>query len=121
MDNRSISQIGVVSHKDVLDAAAKPEADPVILDAYYGGNFWSGIKNFGEKLWKGIEDASPAIGTALEVAGPLLPLLAAGPKQKKGKKGGAIIGGAHINADTNRNFLGGRQMRQDTMANRLLQ
>lgn len=117
IDNTSLSSIGVVSHKDVLDASMRPEIDPIILDNYYGGNFFSGLKDFGEKILHGVNKAMPTLETIAQVAGPLLPLLAAGPKA------GALVGGGSngypSTRDTNHNFVGGRKMRAKTIRERL--
>ena len=83
LQNRSVSQIGVISHKDVLDASMQPEVDSVLIDAYYGGNFFTGLKNFGENVLKGVQKAIPYAETAAQVVGPLLPLLAAGKEDKR--------------------------------------
>lgn len=55
LDNRSVSQIGVVSKLDVIDSRMSPFVDYNMLYNIHGGNFWSSIKSFGSKVLHGLD------------------------------------------------------------------
>lgn len=57
LDNRSVSQIGVVSKMDVIDSRLSPFVDYNMLYNIHGGNFWSSLKSFGQKVLHGLERA----------------------------------------------------------------
>lgn len=55
LDNRSVSQIGVVSKLDVIESRMSPFVDYNMLYNIHGGNFLSSIKSFGKKVLAGLE------------------------------------------------------------------
>lgn len=55
LDNRSVSQIGVVSKLDVIESRMSPYVDYNVLYNIHGGNFFSSIKSFGEKVLSGLK------------------------------------------------------------------
>lgn len=142
-NNRSISQIGVISKMDILNAKQNesPYVDyDQVHDTYTGGahgNFLSGIKQFGSEMWKYIKPglakayrlgkkiapyAQAAYGVAKSVApviGPLL--LGLGKKgqagRKHNKRGGAYVGGSL--AEGNETVTGGREIPHQTLKDRL--
>lgn len=140
-NNRSISQIGVISKMDILNA--KQNESPFVdydqvHDTYTGGahgNFLSGIKNMGSEVWKFIKPAlakvyrigkkiapyaQSAYGVAKSIApivGPLL--LGLGKKGKKShRRGGAYVGGGSL-AEGTEMVTGGRDVSHQTLKDRL--
>lgn len=55
LDNRSVSQIGVVSKLDVIGSRMSPFVDYNMLYNIHGGSFWSSLKSFGNKVLHGLE------------------------------------------------------------------
>jgi hypothetical protein len=71
-NNNCISQIGVISRREILASTQNQSmyADyNDIVDAY-GGDFWSGLKHFGEKIFHGIKTAYKKIAPAVKKAAP---------------------------------------------------
>jgi len=128
LDNRSVSQIGVVSAQDVLDAKQhlSDYVDYELIQEVNGGqgNFFSGIKAFGTKLFdvikRGAKKAyqigkkvAPYLNTALKIAGPIL----AGLGEDE-DEGGVLVG------DQERYHyggmpVGGKMMSRSKLKNRL--
>lgn len=94
-DGIGIKQVGVISETDVLNSSTAKMIDYNDIKDAYGGDFWSGLKHFGEKIFsgvkKGIEKVAPVIQKGIEVGLPiaqklapialkLLPLLGLGVK-----------------------------------------
>jgi hypothetical protein len=55
VNNQAVTQIGCVSKEDVLFSRNSPFIKFDELSDALGGNFFSGLKNFGEQIWKGIK------------------------------------------------------------------
>lgn len=104
-NNNCISQVGVISRREVL-ASQQNQSLYVdyndIVDAY-GGNFWSGVKHFGERIYKGIrkaykkvapyvKKAAPYVKRGVKIAEKLLPLLGLGEYGGVVTPGGALVG-----------------------------
>lgn len=49
-DLRAITEVGIVSPKDIIDSEKWPRADVHEIKNVYGGNFWSGVKSFFSKI-----------------------------------------------------------------------
>lgn len=62
------TMLGVVSKEDVLNASKNPFVDYKDVEEVNGGNFLSGLKNFGEKLLSGIKQTK-AISKGLKALG----------------------------------------------------
>lgn len=93
MQNQCISQIGVISKADVVASDMRPHVDFNDISDAYGGNFWSGLKSFGEGVLKGIQKVAQIAAPIIKTVGPMvLPLLGLG--EKAYARGGAIVGGA---------------------------
>jgi len=106
MNNQCISVIGAVSRQDVVNSANRPMVDYEDIKDAYGGNFWSGLKRFGEKIWEGIKwigkKIAPVAKAVAPVIAPMLPALFG-----LGKKGGSIVGGRKRKAKRGRKKKGG--------------
>jgi hypothetical protein len=63
-------QLGVVSKSDVLSAAQNPFIDYKDVEDVNGGNFLSGLKDFGQKLFRGLKE-SKAISKGLKALGAI--------------------------------------------------
>lgn len=87
MNNSALSQIGVISQKDVLESDKAPYVSYNELKYAYGGDFLSSLKALGKKIAPWIMKAVPylkeGVGTVCDIAG-------------YEKKGGAIVGGAPV-------------------------
>jgi hypothetical protein len=134
LDNRSVSQIGVVSAQDVLDAKQhlSDYIDYESIQEINGGNFLSGLKKFGHNLFEGIKSGAlkayeigkkiaPYVKTGLDIAqtaakfAPLLGLgdeggVLLGDVQRGYDYGGAPVGGTPV---------GGRMMSRTRLRKRL--
>lgn len=117
LDNRSVSQIGVLSKQDILDAQQhiSEYVDYETIQDINGGNFLSGIGKFGQNLIEKIrpyikkakdiyKKISPYVKTAANFA-PLL--LGLGDEEYDG---GAPVGGE---------LIGGKMMRRSRLKSRL--
>lgn len=110
MDGFFSTQVGILSQSDALSANTRDYVNVVEIDKYYGGNFFTGLKDFAKDFWKGVKKVAPYVQTALpyvekglEVG---LPLLAGGE-----------VGGCSMKAQPN--FYGGRKLSKQQMINRL--
>lgn len=106
-----IQQVGVITPQEILNLSASPDAEVVELDQMMGGNFWTGLKDFGEGFVKGVERVLPVIEKGVEIGSKVAPLvapllLAAGDKKGR-KKGGC------------RDMYGGRRLTMNQLAKRL--
>lgn len=76
-NNRSYTQIGVITDKDILDSKQSPYVDYNMLKNVYGGDFLDDISRFGNTLWSGIKevvsDVGKAIPRALKLANEAIP------------------------------------------------
>ena len=61
---KSMTQLGVISRQDVLDARRSPFVNYKDVQQVNGGNYLSGLKEFGSKLFHGLQD-SKAISKGL--------------------------------------------------------
>jgi|WetSurMetagenome_2_1015567.scaffolds.fasta_scaffold00833_7 hypothetical protein len=55
---KASTNIGVISSQDILDAASMPGLNYKDVEHVNGGNFLSGLKDFGRNLLSGIKDAN---------------------------------------------------------------
>lgn len=108
-DNRSISQIGVISRQDILDSQTAPQVDyyDVRNASGLGGDFYGDIKRFAQRFAKGFKEYAPkamkfvkddVLPIAKEVI-KLLPMLGLG----EGGEGGVVVGGELMNRRQLRN------------------
>jgi len=130
-NNRSVSQIGVISKMDILEA--KQHGSPFIdyhdIMEVNGGNFMSGVARFGKDIWNKIKPyvrsavklgkkvypyAKAAWNTARAVA-PLL--LAAGGEG--GNQGGSMNAGAPSGGELIGRESGGRMVERSHLKDRL--
>ena len=133
-NNRSVSQIGVISKMDILEA--KQHQSPFIdyhdIMKVNGGNFLSGVKRFGQNIWKNVKPyvrsavklgkkiypyAKAAYNTARAVAPLLIGLGEGGSMAGNGSyTGGELVGGQQEDYQMLRSshpMHGSRQMPQD--------
>jgi hypothetical protein len=98
-NNRSVSQIGVISKTDIL--TAKQHISDYInyedIQDIQGGNFLTGIKKFGKDIWGFLK---PKIQAAYKFGKEALPYVNAALGVAKlvglgGRRGGARVGGAY--------------------------
>jgi hypothetical protein len=121
LNNRSISQIGVVSKQDVLDAKQNISdyVDYETIQDVNGGNFLSGISKFGQNIFEKIRAAAekvyefgkkvaPYIEKGIDIASKVAPLLAMAAGRRK--RGGVLVGGAPV---------GGKMMNRSKLRDRL--
>lgn len=113
-NNRSVSQIGVISKQDVLDSKTSPLVDYHAIKNIYGGDFFSGFKEIAGKTLSGIQQALPYIKTGIDVAERVapyaVPLLGLGSDDE----GGALVGGKR------KKKKGGAVISRNQLRNRLL-
>ncbi len=108
-ENRSISEIGVVSKKDVMNSLAMPFVTYKSLMQPEGGSWWSGISDFftesvpaaAKAVYSTAKDALPYIKEGIKVGKdvydtvkPLMALAAGMPKRKR--RGGVSVGGTGV-------------------------
>lgn len=101
---RSITQLGVLSKADVLNAKQQQGISYSEIQDLYGGDFFTGLKDFGSQLWEGIKGAWPYIKEGLNIAKEIAPLVGLGEDMQSqdmrmesmgsGRRGaGVVIGG----------------------------
>jgi len=130
LDNRSVSQIGVITAQDVLDAKQNLSdyVDYELIQEVNGGNFFSGLKAFGSKIMDSLRTAgrkayqigkkiAPYVKTGIDVAKTLAPYLAGlgegeydggvliGDQERYSQYGGAPVGGKMISRNKLRSRL----------------
>lgn len=131
VDNRALQQVGVISAQDVLDAKQNLPMyiDYDLIQEVNGGNFFSGIKKFGQnildkitpyakKAFEFAKKAAPYVKTGFDVARFALPLLGLGDGEQGGvligdqeyRHGSSMVGGAPV---------GGKMMKRRALKNRL--
>lgn len=106
-DNRSVTQIGVLSEADILSSYNMPH-DYNALKSLYGGDFLSTARSFLGNIGQAALKYGPA---ALQVAKAVAPFVGLGmsggarrrvkrcPKGSRRKRGGVLIGGAMLDRD----------------------
>jgi hypothetical protein len=67
-NNRAITEIGVMTKKDILDAREAPYMDYDMIKNVYGGDFLDDISRFGNTVWSGIKGVVSDIGEAIPKA-----------------------------------------------------
>lgn len=113
-DNRSISQIGVISRQDILDSQTSPQVDYYDVRRVQGlGDFFGAVGDvgrFGRNILEGIKKYAPKalrfvkediLPIAKEVI-KLLPMLGMGGE---GGNGGVVVGGELMNRQQLRNRI----------------
>jgi hypothetical protein len=114
----SISQIGVLSKQDIVEAHKKRGYNYSGLDNIYGGNILNTLKKYGRKIWHGIKVAAPYIKKGIDVASTvakLAPLVGLGDDVDD--YGGVAVGGRRR---YKRKARGGMLMSRDELQHRLL-
>jgi hypothetical protein len=86
----SMTQLGVISKSDILNAQHKPGINYHDIQHVNGGNFLDGLKNFGHKILSGIKEAIPYIADAAGKVAPYLTPLLFGLGEGEG---GVMVGG----------------------------
>lgn len=116
---QSMKQLGVLSRNDVLESKQQPGILYHDVYDYHGGDFLSGIKDFGNSILSGLKQAGPYILKGLEYASKIAPLLlAAGEDDINGGivTGGVSMGGVSMGGV---NVGGGRQLSRAELRKRL--
>lgn len=76
-NNRSFTEIGVMTKKDILDSKNAPYVDYNMLKNVYGGDFLDDISRFGSMFWNGLKgvvsDIGNAVPNALSLANQSIP------------------------------------------------
>ena len=78
INQNAVTQIGVVTKQDVLDAHHIPGINYHTVRAVHGadfGDFLSGLKGFGEKVFQGLRQAAPVLKEVGKVANAVAPLI----------------------------------------------
>jgi hypothetical protein len=108
-NNTTTAQIGVVTPQDDISAKHMPLIDYNTIREAYGGNFLSGLKDFGRGVVKGFKDvAGPVWGEFKEILPQLIkvapaliaaagedPKMKGRPGRKGKKKGGVVVEGPY--------------------------
>jgi hypothetical protein len=116
LDGRAVTQVGVISKEDVLDAKKAPMVDYNAIERVYGGNFFSGLKAVGSKALGAFKHYLPHIKQALAHAENL----SAHAEQLAGegnrRRAGVLVGNPE---DTTRpHMFGGRRMSKGALKKR---
>lgn len=130
LDNRSVSQIGVVSSQDILDAKQHlaDYVDYETIQEVNGGNFFSGISKFGHNILERIrpiakriyeigKKVAPYVKTGLNIAKTIAPYLAG---LGDDEEGGILVGDQpNYQYCGNGSMVGGKMMSKAKLRNRL--
>lgn len=120
----SMHQVGVLSKQDVLDAKTSRWVTYNDVQDINGGNFLTGLKDFGAKLLDGIKTAAPYIKKGFEVAQAVAPYaapllgLGEGGEVVGGRRGRGVYAGSGIVPGDNE-YVGGRVMSREELQRRL--
>ena len=109
-NGKALLETGVLTQQDVVNAREADEIDYNEIADSYGGDFFSGLRQFGEKIFKGIKTAIKKVAPIVKEAAPIIkelapiatraaPLLLGVGKRgrRRGKKrGGAIMSRAEL-------------------------
>jgi hypothetical protein len=117
-DNRSVTQIGVISRQDILNAKSSPNVNYHDVEKVMGsGSFFGDLKRFGKSAFEQIKKYGPSVlktvrEDVIPIAKELAPLLAAGDGVIVGGEGdgGAFVGGRQMVCPYCRNARGGCDM-----------
>lgn len=126
LDNRSVSQIGVVSKQDVMEAKQhlSDYVDYEMIQEINGGNFFSGIAKFGHNLVEKIRPVAhkiyeigkkiaPYVKTGIDIAKFAAPFMGLG-------EGGVLVGDQQYDYPIgNGAMVGGRMMSRSKLKSRL--
>ncbi len=97
-DNRSVTQIGVMSQNDVLNSLNAPLVDFNEVKKFAGASFWSNVKDFFSDVGHGVKKAYDTIAPIARVVAPIIrPLLGVGAYSGGVPSGGMtrrMLGGA---------------------------
>ena len=109
---QAITQIGVLTAEDVLNAESLPGMSSEVVRSVYGGDFFGSLKNIFSNIKSGFNKVKPALKVAADI-GELIPgasayvkpareLLGVGMHKKKtNKKGGELISGRQLQGNLN--------------------
>jgi hypothetical protein len=75
-ENRSVTQIGIISADQILNSGSFPTANFQELQSIYGGNIWDSIKGFFSNVKSGIREAAPVAKTLWKAAKAAAPIVA---------------------------------------------
>lgn len=129
LDQRSVSQIGIVSTQDILDAKQHlaDYVDYETIQEVNGGNFLSGISKFGHNILEKIrpiakkiyeigKKVAPYVKTGINIAKTVAPFL-----MGLGEHDGGVLVGDHENYDYGNGMPvgGGKMMKRSQLKNRL--
>lgn len=128
---RASTNIGVITSRDILDARSRPFMNYQDVENVNGGDFLSGLKDFGRKIMSGIGKVrdSKIIGNTLssiphplaQIAAPIAKFLGFGEDGRpiySGVEGSGQEGGVRAGEEGGV-LLGGAQMTRREMRNRL--
>lgn len=96
--NRATQSIGVLTSEDILDAQTRPGVSYYDVQQINGGDFWSGLKNFGQNLNSFLKDTGiiskslPLLGLIPGV-GPLISSIGTPIAKSLGYGNGVMVGG----------------------------
>ena len=71
---RASTNIGVITSKDILDAHSKPFVNYKDVECVNGGDFFSGLKDFGRKILSGLRESKGISNTLSMIPHPLAQL-----------------------------------------------
>lgn len=147
-DNRAVTQVGVISKQDILDARMNmsPYVNYEDIQRVNGGDFLSGLRKFGENVFHGIKGAlskayeigqkiAPYVKTGIDIAKIIAPLLAAGGEGELMGAGcndchqgygneiddGMFGNGVLVGGHSGGNPVGGKMMPRKSLRDRLKQ
>lgn len=120
---RSVSQLGVLSKQDVLNARQQSGIDYRTVESVNGGDFLSGLKEFGANLLQGLKDAAPYILKGVETAAKIAPLLLAAGEDESAGEGmmrrrageGVVVGGRRAGVSVGGVPVGGRMLSREEL------
>ena len=96
LNNTAIPSDAILSKVDVLNVSQMPETDLPPLDAFYGGSFWSKLKDIGSDVLKGFEKALPVIKDIADVGVKVAPLFALGEGGCGNNQANPYMGGKRL-------------------------
>ena len=126
---RASTNVGVITSQDILDAKSKPSISYKDVEHVNGGNFFSGLIDFGKKIIGKLRD-SKAISNTLsaiphpfaQIGAPIARVLGFGDGVYAAGDGGVLLGGdegGDYGDDYGGEVIGGRSVSRSELIKRL--
>ena len=111
---RASTNVGVITSQDILDAKSKPFLNWKDVESVNGGDFFSGLKEFGKNLWSGLKSVHDFVKDkrlisqgldAFPLTKPFAPIARSLGYGEDEGEGGVVLGAGRMSRDQMRRRL----------------